>query len=395
MGRKHQVRFVSLTATGLLALTSFPWALLPFVAFLFTSSRKRAWAMGPPAVTVAASLGAVVVATGASVENITSTAGFLLLGFVLFLLVTRLTNGDTVPLYLGIAAGVIVLASSAAREIAIWDAVRASGPFHHPNFLSGLAVTSGVALLGAAAGTFRASERVFFAVGGAAAILTVLLSGSRGGLLALTVAAAGAAAMCMRRRPGGSNRGARLFPAIATIGLVVATLFVLSGQVGGIDPLQVDERSDVDSLLDDRGRLNLWMTLLEVAAESPLVGYGFHGWLPVLAELEPGLWPEQRSSHSHSLFLEFVLDGGTVLLVACSAFLLTIARSLARGARDKTLAVTGLAVLLAATVHNITDVLLYHPQQVVLLWLVIAPAFTREISPADSSGKGGAVRQRS
>ena len=120
------------------------------------------------------------------------------------------------------------------------------------------------------------------------------------------------------------------------------------------------------------GRLFMARLGLELAAGRPLLGYGYGAWQRLVPEVEPS-FPVDTLPHSHNLYVELLLEAGSLTLVALLLFLGALGWALLRRAlRGDLAAAAALAALAGFGVSNLFDVLAYQPYLSGLLWLVLA-----------------------
>lgn len=110
---------------------------------------------------------------------------------------------------------------------------------------------------------------------------------------------------------------------------------------------------------------------LQLASYRPFLGYGFGAWQRLLPEVEPS-FPVDVLPHSHNLYVELLLDGGSLLLVAVLMFFAVLGWALLRRAwAGSWAAAASFAALVGFSVSNLFDVLAYQPYVTGLFLIVL------------------------
>ena len=126
-----------------------------------------------------------------------------------------------------------------------------------------------------------------------------------------------------------------------------------------------------DGALPLRDRVLMWGLALQLAAERPFLGHGMGAFGELAPRLEPA-FPVESYGHSHNLYLELMLAGGSLLLVAVSAWVSLLGVALWRRARVRSgVAAAALGITLGAAAHGGVDVLAWQPYVLGMWWLAV------------------------
>lgn len=119
----------------------------------------------------------------------------------------------------------------------------------------------------------------------------------------------------------------------------------------------------------------MWYFSLELASLRPFLGYGF-GVVEHLVQPEAPRYVADPLPHPHSFYLQLLLEGGALLLVAVLAWLGTVAWWLAREAfaRGSWVAVGALAGLVVLLVQSVFDPVLAQGPVLGLWWVMVCSA---------------------
>lgn len=110
---------------------------------------------------------------------------------------------------------------------------------------------------------------------------------------------------------------------------------------------------------------------LEMVAVKPFLGFGFGAWQRLVPEVEPSFRVDILP-HSHNLYVELLLDGGSLLLVAVLMFSAVLGWALLRRAwAGSWAAAASFAALVGFAVNNLFDVLAYQPYVTGLFLIVL------------------------
>lgn len=142
-----------------------------------------------------------------------------------------------------------------------------------------------------------------------------------------------------------------------------------------------------DPLTASGGRISMWYFSLELASLRPFLGYGF-GVVEHLAQPEAPRYVADPLPHPHSFYLQLLLEGGALLLVAVLAWLGMVAWWLARAAfaRGSWAAVGALAGLVALLVQSVFDPVLAQGPVLGLWWVMVCSAVSWDATLALKSG---------
>lgn len=144
-----------------------------------------------------------------------------------------------------------------------------------------------------------------------------------------------------------------------------------------------------DPLSASGGRISMWYFSLELAAARPFLGYGF-GVVKNLVQPEAPRYVADPLPHPHSFYLQLLLEGGSLTLVAVLMwFGLVFWWLLRRALSGSWLAATTLAALVALLVQSVFDPILAEGEVLGLWWVSVASAAatgltnTRTLQPTD------------
>jgi O-antigen ligase len=296
-------------------------------------------------------------------EALVATGAAGVVGLALILLHGRLRAGDEASVYLGLTLGLLLLGGLAFFETVLLERGRAAATTFHPNILGAAALLATFSLVGG----FRSStscKNVLYAVGMIAGAVALLYSGSRGAYLGFAVGVVSYLVLQL-----GVTRKRTVLYGLVLAGAGVAAGFLIAPATLTAPLLERFEA--LDSPIDPVGRIDMWALALELAQQRPFLGYGFGAWERLLPALEPAFRLD-RSPHAHSLYLQLLLDGGLLTLVAVLAWGGALAWALLERARRSHTAAATLATLLAFATHNLSEPLLYHGFLAGLLWLTLS-----------------------
>lgn len=120
------------------------------------------------------------------------------------------------------------------------------------------------------------------------------------------------------------------------------------------------------------GRISMWYFSLELAAARPFLGYGF-GVVENLVRPEAPRYVADPLPHPHSYYLQLLLEGGSLTLVAVLMwFGLVFWWLLRRALSGSWLAATTLAALVALLVQSVFDPILAEGEVLGLWWVSVA-----------------------
>lgn len=367
--RKHlRALAVGAIPAGLL---SFPLiAACGFGLWLLTAARERSWPLTVPSLALVVALAVAAARSPWPLVAWQGVLGMALSGAALVLLTTRLSVHDRQPLLVGLALGLIAAAVKAGYEVVIAGQSRALAFSFHPNIAGNAAMIATLTLVGGLL-SGPVAARLLAALGVLGGLGVLVATQSRGAQLAF---AAGVLAFTLVRLWQG--RGRKLALALAVLALVAIAV--------GYEMLLelMVRRADLgDDPLNPLGRVFMWLLALELAAYRPFLGYGFGAWRELVPIIEP-TFPIHALEHSHNLYLELLLDGGSLALVAfmgwAGAVLWTLAQQARRGALA---AAPAMAAFIGMLVHNLFDLTLYQPAAAGLLWLALALGFVPYCAP--------------
>lgn len=374
MGRGNRLRAALITLTPLCVALHPVAAATILVAIVAISRRPKRVLLPYPLVALALSFTASAIAAGRFSDNWLVPLGLVLGALFLSYTLLCFNVDDRGPLVIGFSFLALVLGGFSAVEVLGSGVPRANAIFVHPNILGGAALVVGLFLvLGAAA--LKDPWHKWLARGaGLVAFVAVVLSGSRGAAVGVVVGIVIACVVAFTARGVGGRRS------IVVMAVVVVTagggLFAFS------DWLPVPPRfASAEEIFDSGDRLYLWSVGSEMLGYRPLLGFGPRGWSSFVSAFEPSI-QSSRIGHSHNLFLEMALDGGLlgllVLLWALAALFSYMLRE------RKTLGEmfpVGLAVTAGLLATNVTDVLFYQSQVLLLWWLALCAVFAARRHP--------------
>jgi exopolysaccharide production protein ExoQ len=255
-----------------------------------------------------------------------------------------------------ISIGVDVAADVAAGTFQPWTSEFRLGGTLHPNHLARLGVF--VALIGYAAVREMPSQRWLWCLVGFG-VVVVLFTVSRSGLLALVV---GIAAIHLLGLP------ARRFAFYTT---AVATLLALAMLTAAVMPPSLQRETKRTALMNRTedvgsltGRMPLWQEMWRDAAGHRLTGYGYGAYWTAERNYELGSILQWYPRHSHSIYMELLIDLGFIGLGL--VLLLTLASivqysQLARITRCFEYRLIG-AIFVAAMANGFFEIGFLHPR---------------------------------
>lgn len=127
-----------------------------------------------------------------------------------------------------------------------------------------------------------------------------------------------------------------------------------------------------DPLSASGGRISMWYFSLELAAARPFLGYGF-GVVENLVRPEAPRYVADPLPHPHSFYLQLLLEGGSLTLVAVLMWFGLVFWWLLRIALSGSwLAATTLAALVALLVQSVFDPILAEGEVLGLWWVSVA-----------------------
>jgi len=188
-----------------------------------------------------------------------------------------------------------------------------SGITYAHNVLFPLTFTTGYVL----AGSVAPARRVLAAVGWCLMLLALVFSATRGVWLAFGVVLVLFA--CVRG-------GARGLAALA--GFLVLVLLLVGFDAG----IRARARSGFD-LAANVGRTEIWRANLDMARERPLLGWGYGNYKYVRQPFYDRYADVDTTAHAHNDFLQMLVDGGVLALVAFLALFVVLVRAGLRGYR--------------------------------------------------------------
>jgi O-antigen ligase len=257
---------------------------------------------------------------------------------------------DATSLAFGLAAGLAVAGALAVLQVFGGGMERAQGLFTHPNVFGGMIAP----LLLFTAGILMRSvhRRRFVVLAGMALLLgfvALALSGSRGAYLGTVVGA-----FVLVRPSASRGRGRTMLLCIVATAAAVFLMFpTLRAPV-------VARLVEVGDASDASGRSYIWALTMEAVALRPFLGHGWNGFVRAIEGVDPAFRTD-RTHHAHSLYLQLLLDGGWLTLLAFGYWWLRLIRSLLRRAAiASSLAGPSLAAIACLAVHNLFEPLLYH-----------------------------------
>ena len=355
-----------------IGLVTYPLVgVVALFAFLLLSRQQRVWRWCVPflGLTGAALLAALL--SDWPLFALQELAPALILAAVCILWTTRLGVRDAVWVGGGLAVAAVLMALKSAEQVFADESGQATGFAFHPNIGAGLALVTVFGILGAFGVSRHWGYRTLLLAGLTLAVAAIVLSGSRGAYLALPV---GLVSWCvllvLRTRLRWALIGLALVLGAAVLWLDRGSWPLENwGRLEAVRP-RVESLAQLEGT--GGGRAFMGMLALEMAAERPLFGHGFGAWQRLIPEVEPSL-STTVYGHSHNLYTEILLDGGTLTLVAFLMFLGAIGWQLLRRAwRGNMVAAASFAALVAFAVNNLFDVLAYQPHVAGLFWIVLS-----------------------
>lgn len=338
--------------------------ILGFSLFVFSSQQERIWCYTLPttALLVALALGTLVQGlTQSTFAHLVTLVGFYLL---IYLLTTRVIPSDVHAVAQGFTIGILFSSLYASYQVMIRNIFQATGFSFHANVFGSIMMLSSLFLIGMFL-MCKVPCRWFYLLTGFLGIICVFLSGSRGAFIALIsglVLGAIVLVMQMKVIPK------RMSFFIGTFILASLIILVLSNIV----PSPLRQRIDtVNTAFDDRGRLTLWHLGLELASESPLIGFGSAAWQREIHRLEPSI-DLVMIPNSHNLYLELLIEAGSLGLSAFLLWIGYIIMVLKLRTTQNTFALLAISCLVAFLIHNLWDVLLFHFQLMMMVWLIVS-----------------------
>lgn len=333
-----------------------------FAVFLAISQRERTWPLAVPSLALALALALAALLSPWPLQAWQGVAGMLVIGATLILLVTRLHPTDRPWLAYGLALGLAGSGAMAVYEVLLRGESRAAAFSFHPNIAGALALVGTLVLLGAFADLRLHRQWPVLTVGLLGGLAVLALSGSRGAQFGFALGVV--LFVLVRLAQGRGRKLAGLVAALAVAAIVV-----------GIEPLLelLLRRAELgDDPLNPMGRTFMWLLALELAAYRPFLGYGFGAWRELVPIIEP-TFPVHTLPHSHNLYLELLLDGGSLSLVAFGGWVVLLAVTLwQRIGQREALAASALAALAGTLIHNLFDLTLYQLSVAGLLWVALA-----------------------
>ena len=344
---------------------------LALLVYFVLARQERAWRWFLPVFGAAGGALSAAIVSDWRLYALQELAPALILAAGCILWAMRLTVREAVWVGGGLAVAAVLMALKSAEQVFADGSGQATGFAFHPNIGAGLALVTVFGILGAFGVSRHWGYRTLLLAGLTLAVAAIALSGSRGAYLAF---AAGLmfwlVLLLLRSRLRWALLGTVLVLGTGLLWLAITLL--PSENWGHLEAV----RPRVESLkqLEDTGggRVFMGMLALEMAAERPLFGHGFGAWQRLVPEVEPEL-PTTVYGHSHNLYTEILLDGGTLTLVAFLMFFAVIGWELVHRAwRGNVVAAASFAALVAFGVSNLFDVLAYQPHVVGLFWIVLA-----------------------
>lgn len=341
-----------------------PLGLLGFGLFLFASRQERRWRYTLPTTILLVALAPGTIAQGltqSAFAHLASLLGFYLL---VYLLTTRVRRSDVHAVAQGFTVGILVSSLYALYQVTIKDMFQATGFSFHANVFGSIMMLSSLFLIGVSV-MRNVPYRWFYLPTSALGIVCVFLSGSRGAFIALICGLVlGAIVLVIQMKV--TSKRIPLF--LGTVMLASLVMLVVSNFV----PSPLRQRIDtVDTAFDDRGRLTLWYLGLELAADSPLMGLGSAAWQREIQRLEPSI-DLVMIPNSHNLYLELLIEAGSLGLGAFLLWIGCIIVALKLRVPQNPFAVVAMSCLIAFLIHNLWDVLLFHFQLMMIVWLSVS-----------------------
>lgn len=344
-------------------------SVIALVAFLITSQRKRSWTLsryGPCIIALSLSLTLLV---NYQVRHLQGMLGAGLLGLALFLWFTRYDSSDQPYVLTGLAAGTLVASGKALVDITLLNLPRAQGFTFHPNILAAFMLLAVFGCLGGSFATPTRALRILLVCSALIGTLTLTLSGSRGAYIGFAAGLIILSALLWQKQSSRRHKVLWIVSTLVAAGLVSIT-FLPEDLLQQLLP-RIASLANPAEVIDAHGRTRLWRIGLELASRRPLLGHGFGAWQAYADQLEATLLVD-RLPNSHNLYIELLIDGGSLLLTTFLFWILSVIAHFYHLARtDHPLASAALAALCGFLVHNVTDVLFYHGQITSVLWIVL------------------------
>lgn len=241
---------------------------------------------------------------------------------------------------------------------------RIAGPLEGPNQLAGY-LEIGMAMLAAFA---CAKPRWEFSVALGLAAFADILTYSRSGLIAAAVAIA-VVAFVYRRA------GLRLIaPLAAAVVAGLATTFgwAESAHTGAFSLLRISGPWDLGEGTTYAGgvgsRSELWHAAIALWKRHPLFGVGAGNF-----ELDlPSVGLVGVKTHTNSLYLQALVEGGIPLILATLFFVWISIASFVRRAASSPFVCGALAASLALALHQTVDYVIFYPKVGEMWWIVLA-----------------------
>ncbi len=363
MDYRPGLRRLSITLLPLMLLSYPPLAALAFAAFLLSSKKERPWLLAFPSTVLVLCLSIGTLLQGLTLTTVSLVLSILVFWFFLYGWTTRVRADDYQALASGMAVGTLLVALKAVADVVLLDFPRAVGFSFHANLLGSLMVITSLFLLG---NSLKVQQFRIVHLGAAAGIFTILLSGSRGAFIALMLGLLCYGLLALYQKQH-LKPGMLFITFLASLALFMVLIY---------SPLH-QRLNTLDSAFADQGRVSLWELGLELAAQKPLFGWGVRAWQREIQVLEPSI-DLVILPNTHNLYLEILLDSGTLGLTGFIWWLLVVFALLRKAAvADRLTAATAAICLLAFLSHNLWDVLWYHGFLTALVWLPIGLALTR------------------
>jgi O-antigen ligase len=246
-----------------------------------------------------------------SLREIVRLAAYAFTGVVL---VRRFHVQELVWMFLvvsAVAIGVDVASDIGAGTFRPWTSEFRLGGALHPNHVGRLGAI--VAMIGYAATwerRYRAWAWLIFAAG----VLVVVMSVSRSGLVGLLAGMAAISFLGMSGRRFVFHAMALMAALGVGLGLYAISPTSLRHQV--LEAALMGRSEDASSFT---GRVPLWQEMWKDGAGRRLQGFGYGGYWSVERNYELGPVIEWYPTHSHSVYMELLIDLGLVGLLLCVA----------------------------------------------------------------------------
>lgn len=139
-----------------------------------------------------------------------------------------------------------------------------------------------------------------------------------------------------------------------------------------------------DPISASGGRISMWYFSLELAAARPFLGYGF-GVVGNLVRPEAPRYVADPLPHPHSFYLQLLLEGGSLTLVAVLMWFGGVLWwLLKRAVSESWLAAATLAAFVALAVQSVFDPILAVGEIMGLWWVCVAGVATMPVGFEDS-----------